>query len=78
MGLRQEAGITQKDVALALGVTIQSVRNWEHGKSEPKLTIPQVKILCRLVSRSIEELPDTFGPPPPPVKKRGRKKKVSN
>lgn len=77
MGLRTEVGITQKDVATALGVTIQSVRNWEHGKSEPKLTINQMKILCRLVNRSIEELPDTFGPPPPPVKRRGRKKKVN-
>ena len=62
MQLRQEMELTQKDIADALGVTEQTVRNWEQGKAVPKLTIPQTKILCRLLQRSIEELPDSFGP----------------
>jgi DNA-binding XRE family transcriptional regulator len=60
--LRQELELTQKDIADALGVTEQTVRNWEQGKAVPKLTIPQTKILCRVLKRSIEELPDNFGP----------------
>ena len=75
--LREAAELTQKDVAEALGVSIQTIRNWEHGKAIPHLTIPQMKTLCRLVSKSIEDLPDTFGPPPPPPKSRRRKKKTA-
>ncbi len=34
--LREEAGITQLDVAFALKVTPQTVYNWERGTREPK------------------------------------------
>ena len=34
--LRQAAGITQARMAKALGVTEQTVKNWENGRSEPK------------------------------------------
>ena len=34
--LREEAGITQLDVAFALKVTPQTVYNWERGAREPK------------------------------------------
>ncbi|MBK3580445.1 helix-turn-helix transcriptional regulator, partial [Streptomyces sp. MBT65] len=34
--LREAAGITQARVGAALGVTEQSVKNWENGRSEPK------------------------------------------
>lgn len=78
MKLREEAELTQKDIATALGVSIQTVRNWEHGKAVPRLTIVQTKTLCRIVNKSIEQLPDTFGPPPPPPRaKRRRKDKAS-
>ena len=78
MKLREAAELTQRDVAEALSVSIQTVRNWEHGKATPHLTIVQMKILCRLVGKSIEDLPDSFGPPPPPIKPlRGRNKKTA-
>lgn len=60
--LRIEAGLTQRDIAAALGVSEQTVRNWEQGKHDPRLTIPQVKKLCRLLKKSLDELPDSFGP----------------
>jgi DNA-binding transcriptional regulator YiaG len=59
--MREALGLTQKDIATELGVTEQTVRNWEHGRSVPKLTIPQVKLLCKLLQRSLEEMPDSFG-----------------
>ncbi|AKN74994.1 transcriptional regulator [Streptomyces sp. PBH53] len=34
--LREAAGITQARMAAALGVTEQTVKNWENGRSEPK------------------------------------------
>lgn len=60
--LRQELNLTQKQIADELGVTEQTVRNWEQGKVSPKLTIPQMKVLCRLLQRSIEDVPDDLGP----------------
>lgn len=60
--LREELKLTQKRIADELGVTEQTVRNWEQGKAIPKLTIPQMKNLCRLLKRSIEDLPDDLGP----------------
>ena len=63
VALRIEAGLTQKQIADGLGVSEQTVRNWEQGKHPPRLTIPQVKKLCSLLHKSLDELPDNFGPP---------------
>lgn len=59
--LRHQLELTQKDVADALGVTEQTVRNWEQGKAIPRLTIPQMKSLCRLLQCQIEDVPDDLG-----------------
>lgn len=57
--MRRDMGLTQEDVAKALDVTTRSVINWENGHHEPRLTIKQMKILCRLIRiSSIDELPD--------------------
>ncbi|MBD1838070.1 helix-turn-helix transcriptional regulator [Coleofasciculus sp. FACHB-64] len=58
---REELGLTQRDVALALGKTVQTVSNWETGLYEPKLTPRDLKALCRLLKWTLEELPDYFG-----------------
>lgn len=60
--IRRQLGLSQKQVAEALEVSEQTVRNWENGRTVPQLTIPQMKRLCRLLRRSIEEVPDYFGP----------------
>lgn len=60
--LRQELNLTQKRIADELGVTEQTVRNWEQGKAVPRLTITQMKTLCRLLQRPIEDVPEAFGP----------------
>ena len=56
-------GITQKDLADALGVTEQTVSNWEVGRTEPKLSPKQYKTLLRVLQITSEQLPDNFGPP---------------
>ncbi len=59
-GLRQQLGLTQEDIAKTLGVTTRTVISWENGQHEPRLTVRQMKALCRLLNKQIEELPDNF------------------
>lgn len=61
--LRKESKLTQRQIADALAVSEDTVANWENGRSIPKLEIWQVKTLCRLLSKSIEEIPDSFSSP---------------
>ena len=44
------------DVASRVGVGESSVRNWEKGRTIPKLTIDKTAALCLLYQCSIEEL----------------------
>lgn len=61
---REELGLTQRDVAGAVDVSVQTISNWETGRyKEAKLTLPQVKALCRVLQWSIEDLPDDLAPP---------------
>ena len=55
--LRKRLGLTQKQVADAVGVTDQTVSNWEAGRFEPRLTISQMQALCRILQCSLDELP---------------------
>lgn len=68
--LRTEVGLTQEQLAKQIpdktGVkTISqvSISKWETGQSQPELTIPQTKALCRALGKSLDELPDDLGPP---------------
>lgn len=58
--LRKRANVSQKAVAEALGVTDHTIRNWEKGRAEAELQLWQVKALCRVLSCSLDELPDRF------------------
>lgn len=60
VSLRKELGLTQEDIANELEVTPRTVINWENGHSEPRLSIRQVKKLCVLFKRPIEQIPDDF------------------
>lgn len=62
VALRAKVGLTQEALALQLGVTDHTVRNWEKGRSEAKLTLKQFKMLCSLLQCRAEELPDSFSP----------------
>ncbi len=58
--LRQRYNLTQRQVAEKLGVTDQTVSNWERRHVDPKLTHAQWKSLCQLLSCSFEELTMTI------------------
>jgi len=60
--LRRVRNLTQKQVADALGITVQTVSNWEVGRAEPKLTIRQFKALLQILQCSVDQLPDDLGP----------------
>lgn len=60
---REELGLTQRDLAVAVDVSVQTVSNWETGRyKEAKMTLPQVKALCQVLQWTVEELPDELGP----------------
>ncbi|NJL40558.1 MAG: helix-turn-helix transcriptional regulator [Leptolyngbyaceae cyanobacterium SM1_4_3] len=60
---RDELGLTQRDIAVAIDVSVQTISNWETGRfKEVRLTLPQVKALCRVLKWTVEDLPDDFKP----------------
>ncbi len=62
MRLRNRRRLKQEDLAIALGVSRTTIMNWETGRAVPRLTVPQVKTLCKMLGITLDELPDNFGP----------------
>ncbi|WP_222427222.1 helix-turn-helix transcriptional regulator [Hyella patelloides] len=60
MNKRKELGLTQRQVAEAVGVTVQTVSNWETGLYNPKLTLEQVDKLCQVLQSDIKEVKEMF------------------
>lgn len=59
--LRQELGMTQQELASALGVTISSLHKWETGKvASPRLTLRQTMRLLEITQKPLAELVDIF------------------
>ena len=54
--LRKQLNLSQRDIADALGITDQTVSNWEQKRTEPKLTIRQTALLCHILECSLEDL----------------------
>jgi len=60
MKLRRAQGLTQKDIAQALGVSVTSVRNWENGRVMPHLDPFQYQDLLNLMKLDHNELAMVF------------------
>ncbi len=59
--LRESLNMNQAQFAVALGVSTSKISSAERGLSEPVFTIKQVKKLCDLAGKQIEEMPDYLG-----------------
>jgi putative transcriptional regulator len=61
---REELGLTQRDIAVAIHVSVQTISNWETGRyKEAKLTLPQIKALCKVLHWTVDDLPNDFRAP---------------
>lgn len=56
--LREEARLSQEELARLIDVSVKSISRWETGRHEPTFTIRQVKALCRALGRNLDSLPD--------------------
>ncbi|WP_416675929.1 helix-turn-helix transcriptional regulator [Egbenema bharatensis] len=54
--LRQQAGLTQQELADALGVTQKTISIWEKGSVEPKLSLRQTKTMMEVLDCTFDEL----------------------
>ena len=59
--IREELGLSQRQLAIALGISEMTISRAERGVNEPVFTIKQTKILCKLLGKQIEELPEYLG-----------------
>ena len=62
--LREEASLTQEQLAVHLGKSLSTVKRWEKG-DEPSMTKPEWKKFCALIGRTFDELPDLLSEPLP-------------
>lgn len=54
--LRQSADLKAEEVAVKVGVDVSTVRNWEQGRTMPKLKADQFGILLKLYRCNFDEL----------------------
>jgi DNA-binding XRE family transcriptional regulator len=55
--MREEANLTQEQLAVLLNISSSTLRTWEKGKVEPSMTIQQWVKFARAVNVPLEELP---------------------
>jgi len=58
--MRAQSGVSQRAIAEALGVSTQTVGNWEGGRSVPSLDPDQMLKLCSLLGVSLDALAKGF------------------
>jgi DNA-binding XRE family transcriptional regulator len=63
MDWRRKAGISRMELAIALGVTEDSIAKWEQGKREPHLPLWKFKLWASLCECSLDDLLMAFPPP---------------
>lgn len=61
--LREASGLSQEQLAVALGVGVSTYRRWENRGLEPSMTKKQWRILCNRLGKDFNELPDEIAVP---------------
>lgn len=54
--------LSQDEFAMLCGISRASYQRWISGKCEVRLSIPQIKKMCRILGMSLEDLPDSLEP----------------
>jgi transcriptional regulator with XRE-family HTH domain len=59
----ERTNFSQDELAVRCEIPRSTYQRWVSGKTEVRLSIPQLKLLCKeLGIERIDELPDDFGP----------------
>ena len=54
--IRKKAGLTQRQVAEQMGVTVTTISHWETGLKKPALSPSKMFQLCKILNCSLEQL----------------------
>ena len=57
---RENAGLSQKQLADELGVKVQTIGNWEGGRANPKLDLDQTFKFCSLLKVTLDVAAKAF------------------
>lgn len=57
---RSRAGVSQRAIAGSLGVSVQTVGNWEGGRAVPSLDPDKMLRLCSILGVSLDVLAKAF------------------
>lgn len=60
--LRNNAHLTQEQLAQEIGVAVSTIRRWEKGQAEPTMTLSQTKKFCHAVEHHFDDLPNSLLP----------------
>ena len=60
--LRERAGLTQRQLADALDVTVTTISSWERGVKKPSLSFAQVQNVIETLGCTLEELVEATTP----------------
>lgn len=58
--LRKRAGLTQRQISIAMDVTTSTVSQWETGAQRPRLFPEQTQKLLQVLNCTLEELVQAF------------------
>ena len=53
---RKSLSLSQRELAIATGITDQTISNWEKGVCNPRLSLSQFKALANALGLSIDQL----------------------
>ncbi|MEQ9367889.1 MAG: helix-turn-helix transcriptional regulator [Coleofasciculus chthonoplastes F3-SA18-01] len=58
--LRERAGLTQREISIAMDVTVTTVSQWETGARRPRLFPEQIQKLLQVLDCTLEEFVEAF------------------